>query len=324
MIQTRILNVVIPIYEGVTLLDIAGPAEALSQVAEAACGVSYQLFYLCCGEQDWVTSSTGLPIKGVRLAELPHEIHTVLVPGAPETALQDAINDKPFIATLRRLTGRAQRLASVCTGAFLLGELGELDGRRVTTHWSGLASLAERFPTARVAQNRLFETDGRLWTSAGVLSGVDMTLALIERDTSRSVAMATARRLVVFLVRHGGQSQFSAPVSLQGKSKTDRLAPLVTFLQEQLDQPISIEAMAQVVAMSERTLHRRCREVFELTPAQLLAELRLERARALLLNPDRSIKAVAAASGYGTGSALTKAFTERYGVAPTRYRENFA
>ena len=151
-----------------------------------------------------------------------------------------------------------------------------------------------------------------------------MTLALIEQDTNRDVAMATARQLVVFLVRHGGQSQFSAPISLQGKSKTDRLAPLVAFLQERLEKPISIEAMARAVAMSERTLHRRCRAAFQLTPTQLLSELRLEHARTLLLSPDRSIKAVAMASGYGTGSALTKAFTERFGVAPTRYRENFA
>lgn len=136
--------------------------------------------------------------------------------------------------------------------------------------------------------------------------------------------MATARLLVVFLVRHGGQSQFSAPVTLQGQAKSDRLAGLVAFLQERLAQPIDIMAMAQAVAMSERTLHRQCKASFGLTPAQLLSELRLEHARALLLSLDRSIKSVAIESGYGTGSALTKAFTERFGVPPTRYRENFA
>ena len=165
----RVINVVVPIYEGVTLLDIAGPTEALNHVGEINSALSYHLYYLCCGETDWVTSSTGLPIKGVRLGELPTQIHTLLVPGAPAVALRAAIFANPFMATLRRLAARAQRLASVCTGAFLLGELGELDGRRVTTHWSGLAELAERYPAARVAKNHLFETDGRLWTSACLL-----------------------------------------------------------------------------------------------------------------------------------------------------------
>lgn len=324
MSDNPVKNVVIPIYDGVTLLDIAGPCEALNHVSVVTGGAGYRLFYLCCGEQDWVTSSTHLPIKGVRLVDLPADIHTLLVPGAPEAALWSVAAAKPFMATLRRLAARAQRVASVCTGAFLLGELGELDGRRVTTHWAGLSMLAKRYPAARVSQDRLFENDGRIWTSAGVLSGVDMTLALIEEDTNRDVAMATAQHLVVFLVRHGGQSQFSAPITLQSKSATNRLGRLVAYLQERLDQPCSIEAMAAAVAMSERTLHRRCKDAFGLTPAQLLAELRLEHARALLLTPDRSIKAVAVAAGYATPSSLTKAFTERFGVPPTRYRENFA
>jgi len=159
---TEAMNVVIPLYEGVTLLDIAGPAEALAHVGEVSTARSYRLFYLCCGEADWVTSSTGLPIKGVRLGELPSDIHTLLVTGAAETALWMAAADRPFMATLRRLASRAERLASVCTGAFLLGELGLLDHRRVTTHWAGLAALAARYPAAQVANDRLFETDGRL------------------------------------------------------------------------------------------------------------------------------------------------------------------
>ncbi len=317
-------NVVIPLYEGVTLLDVAGPAEALHHAGVELDSACYRLYYLCCGENDWVTSSTGLPIKGVRLVDLPTDIHLLLVPGAPEAALITAVTARPLMATLRRLAAKATRIASVCTGAFLLGELGLLDGRRVTTHWAGLAALTQRYPAARVAQDHLFEQDGNVWTSAGVLSGVDMTLALIEQDTNRALAMAIAQRLVVFLVRHGGQSQFSAPISLQGEARTDRLAQLVAILQERLAKPWDIGAMAAAVSMSERTLHRRCKEAFELTPAQLLAELRLEHARTLLLSAQRSIKAVALASGYGTPSSLTKAFTERFGVAPTRYRENFA
>lgn len=324
----KTLNVVIPLYEGVTLLDVAGPSEALNH-ARVETGATpdqppYRLHYLVVGERNWVTSSTGLPVQGVGLADLPERIDMLLIPGAGEGAIEAAAANRALMSALAELVRQASRLASVCTGAFLLGELGVLDGRRATTHWAGVQKLAQRYPRAQVAQDRLYEQDGDVWTSAGVLSGVDMALALIERDLNREVAMATARRLVVFLVRHGGQSQFSAPVSLQGQCANDRLGGLVAWLQDRLDQPCAIADMAAAVAMSERTLHRRCKEAFGLTPSQLVAELRLEHARSLLLRADRSIKEVAHAVGYGTPSALTKAFTERFGVPPTRYRENFA
>ena len=157
-----------------------------------------------------------------------------------------------------------------------------------------------------------------------MLSGVDMALAIIEQDISREVAMATARQLVTFLVRHGGQSQFSAPITLQEQAASERLGLLVAYLQERLDQPCSVADMARVVSMSERSLHRHCKTSFAMTPSQLLTELRLEHARSLLLTATRSIKTVAASTGYATASSLTKAFTERYGVAPSHYRAHFA
>ena len=321
-------DVVVVLYEGVTLLDVAGPAEALNDARkfddQAPNPAGYQLDYVVLGGGDWVNSSTGLPLKGVCQKDSPQSFHTLLIPGAPEAALIAAIGDPRVMADLRSLVGRAERLASVCTGAFLLGELGLLDGRRVTTHWAGLAELAERYPKAGVAQDRLYEQDGPIWTSAGVLSGVDMALAIIEQDMSREVAMATARQLVTFLVRHGGQSQFSAPITLQEQAVSERLGLLVAYLQERLDQPCSVADMARVVSMSERSLHRHCKTSFAMTPSQLLTELRLEHARSLLLTATRSIKTVAASTGYATASSLTKAFTERYGVAPSHYRAHFA
>ena len=318
-------NVVVPIYEGITLLDLAGPTEALHYAtALSEAGTGYCLHYVCADQSDWVTSSTGLPIKGVRFSDLPDDVHTLLIPGAEEHALAAAISDAGFISALASVAARAERLASVCTGAFFLGTLGVLNGRRATTHWAGVADLQARFPDARVAQDRLYERDGPVWTSAGVLSGVDMALALIEHDLSRDIAMATARRLVAFLVRNGGQSQFSAPISLQGKAGNDRISALVAYLQERLESPVDVADMARAAAMSERTLHRRCKEHFGMTPMQLLAELRLEHARVLLLDAKSSIKSVALSSGYATSSSLTKAFTERYGVAPSHYRAHFA
>ena len=322
-------NVVIPLYEGCTLLDVAGPSEALQQANRAARtaainGQPYKLHFLVCGPSDWVTSSVGLPLKGMSLDEMPGSIDTLLIPGAGETALTAALANTVLLDSLRTLLPRCRRQASVCTGAFLLAELGVLDRRRATTHWAGIATLAKRYPAVRVARDRLYERDGSVWTSAGVLSGVDMALALIEHDLNRETAMATARQLVAFLVRHGGQSQFSAPITLQAQSESQRLGRLVAFLQERLDQPCSVTEMADQLAMSERTLHRRCKHAFGLTPAGLLAELRLEHARALLLQADQPIKAIARASGYATPSSLSKAFSERYGVAPTRYREHFA
>jgi transcriptional regulator GlxA family with amidase domain len=227
------------------------------------------------------------------------------------------------MAWLERAVNRAERTASVCTGAFLLGQLGRLDGHRVTTHWLGTEDLRQAYPAAVVEDDRLYIKDRRLWTSAGVLSGVDMMLAMVSEDLDSATALRIARSLVVFLVRDGGQSQFSGPIDLQSKANRSDIVSLVGWLESRLQQHTSVEDMAQQLSTSVRTLHRRCLQALSLTPAQLLSELRLERARNLLHQLNVPLKTIADQCGFANAAAFSKAFSARFSIAPKRYHERF-
>lgn len=218
---------------------------------------------------------------------------------------------------------QSRRIASVCTGAFLIGALGHLNKHKVTTHWAAIGKLQEMFPTAEVETDTLYSNDGKLWTSAGVLSGVDMALAIVAKDHGRALALQIARQLVVYLIRDGGQTQFSAPINIQAKAAQGDLLRLSAWLLNNIDNPISVEQMAAYMATSVRSLHRRCLSVFALSPARLFVELRLEQARTLLNDGDLSIKAIALSCGYASSAAFSKAFRQRYGIAPADYRKRF-
>ncbi len=316
-------HVVIPLYPGVELLDVAGPAEVFTVANFESNSERYRVHYLCLEPQRRVRSSSGLEIGGKSLRAMPKTIDTLLIPGAESPQLLRALDDRRLLRALDTLAARSKRRTSVCTGAFFLGELGHLDNRRVTTHWAGIAELTNRFPAATVVQDSLYQRDGRVWTSAGVLSGVDMTLAMVRQDLGADIALQVARRLVVFLIRDGGQPQFSKPMNLQGRTDGLDLAELVSWLEARLSEHITVADMADRMSMSVRTLHRRCVETFNMTPARLLNELRLEHARYRLHAASVPVKHIAYECGFASQPALSKAFTQRFGVAPSRYRENF-
>ncbi len=324
MSQTANPNIVyFTLYEGVQLLDVSGPAEVLTEANRESGRLLYDIRYVSSATEGAVTSSAGLGLKTEPLPRKLENIRMVVVPGGRNAAIEFAMGDGRFMKWLARATQKAERVASVCSGAFFLGELGLLDGRRVTTHWSALSLLKERYPNANVASDILYVQDGNLWTSAGVLSGVDMALAMVTHDVSARVALKIARNLVVYLFRDGGQSQFSAPIDLQTKANRSELLSLVAWLEDRLSVHTTVEHMADYMATSVRTLHRHCQHVFDLTPAQLLSELRLERSRELLQSPTSTIKAVAKACGFSNASSYSKAFSRRFGVTPIRYRDGF-
>lgn len=311
------------LYEGVQLLDVAGPAEVLSE-ANRDCGRPvYDIRYVSRSRSGMVVSSAGLGLATQRLPRTLDAIHTLVVPGADLPALQQALSDRAFMRWLATASGKAKRIASICSGAVLLGRLGLLDGRRVTSHWRALELLQDENPECRVERDTLFVEDGDLWTSAGVLSGVDMALAIVARDVGASVALRIARNIIVYLIRDGGQSQFSGPIDFQTKAQRSELLGLVAWLEEHLSERVTVEQMAERMATSVRTLHRRCLEVFDMTPAHVLSELRLERSRNLLHQPSASVKAIAHECGFSDASSYSKAFQRRYGVPPAHYRKSF-
>jgi len=311
------------LYEGVQLLDVSGPAEVFTEANRESGRVVYDIRYVSNAREGKVVSSAGLGLTTERLPRKLENVRMVVVPGGRNAAIETAMNDGVFMKWIARATRSAERIASVCSGAFFLGELGLLDDRRVTTHWSALSILQQRYPNANVASDILYVEDGNLWTSAGVLSGVDMALAMVTQDVSATVALKIARNLVVYLFRDGGQSQFSAPIDLQTKANRSELVTLVAWLEERLSLHTTVEHMADYMATSVRTLHRHCQRVFDLTPAQLLSELRLERSRELLQRPTITIKSVARDCGFSNASSYSKAFSRRFGVTPIRYRDGF-
>ena len=311
------------LYEGVQLLDVSGPAEVLSE-ANRGCGRTvYDIRYVSRSTSGIVTSSAGLGLATTRLPRKLDDVHTLFVPGADIPALQGAWEDVAFMRWIGRAAEKAERVASVCSGSVLLGKLGLLDGRSVTSHWRALDFLQEDNPNARVARDTLFIRDDDLWTSAGVLSGVDMALAIVTHDVGASVALEIARNIIVYMVRDGGQSQFSGPIDFQTRAQRSELLRLVAWLEERLGETITAEQMAEQMATSVRTLHRRCLQVFDMTPANVLSELRLERSRNLLHQPSASVKSIAHECGFSDASSYSKAFQRRYGVPPAHYRKSF-
>ena len=222
---------------------------------------------------------------------------------------------------IRRRADAARRVASVCTGAFLLATAGLLDGRRATTHWSRCEDLAAEFPSVRVEQDPIFVNDGKIWTSAGVTAGIDMALALLEADLGRTTATAVARDLVVFAKRPGGQSQFSAGLALMGSNAT--FDGLHDWMKQNLRANLAVPALAEQAGMSERSFLRHYRMVTGMTPARAVERVRVEAARQALGETGLPVKRIARDCGFGSEETMRRSFLRILAVPPQTYRERF-
>lgn len=306
--------VVIVAFDGFQSLDLSGPAEVF-----AAAGWPLRIVTV---DGAPVRSSSGITIvPDGDLASARGPIDVLMVVGGDGTPA--AMRDARLLAWLRRTARRSRRVTSVCSGAFVLAEAGLLDGRRATTHWSVCDALAERYPNIEVDPDPIYVRDGDVWTSAGVTAGMDLALALVEEDLGREVALAIARRLVLFLRRPGNQSQFSAQLSLQTADR-DALRDVQHHIAERLDDDLSVDALAARAAMSPRHFARCFRDETGTTPARFVEAARLEAARRRLEESDDSIESIARACGFGTAETMRRAFVRVLHVAPTEYRRRFA
>lgn len=227
-----------------------------------------------------------------------------------------------MLAWIRMTAAQVRRFGAVCTGAFALGEAGLLSGRHVTTHWEYAPELARRFPEAVVEPDRIFIRDGPMFTSAGVTAALDLALDLVEEDLGSEVALAVARRLVIFLKRPGGQSQYSVHLAVQAA----RQGPIQKVQQLVFGQPtanLSLAALAHHAGTSQRNLSRLFRQETGMTVGAYVEATRLDLARRLLEAGDLPLKSVATGSGFGTAEALRRAFVRRLGVTPVEYRARF-
>ncbi|HET8699609.1 MAG TPA: helix-turn-helix domain-containing protein [Gammaproteobacteria bacterium] len=309
------------VYDGVTALDLAGPLDAFATptVEETARPV-YELVTLGLMRKACVAES-GMSIRpNATLADAP-PLDTMIVPGGG--GLREPKRLRQVSDWLAARGPNIRRVASVCTGIYALANAGLLDGRRATTHWRFVDDVARRFPRVRLEPNSLFIKDGRFYTSAGVTSGIDLSLALIEEDLGPRAALAVARELVVYLKRPGGQEQFSEPLKFQVRSSSG-MSNLVAHIAAHLTADLSVEALARSVALSPRQLSRRCRELFAASPGALVERIRLDAARARLTEPASRVDQIAASVGYRSADVFQRAFERRFGLNPSAYRSRFA
>jgi transcriptional regulator GlxA family with amidase domain len=310
-------------YPLVQLLDVTGPlqvfASANDHVAQAGGTPPYVLRVVAKGGQG-VMATAGLGIATGPLPRTGTPPDTLIVPGGPGVDAAGA--DTALVDWLRQRANRARRVASVCTGAFLLGATGMLDGRRAVTHWSFCAELARRFPAARVESDPIFVHDGPVWTSAGVTAGIDLALALVEEDLGRTVALAVARYLVVFLKRPGGQAQFSEALSMQ--SAEDEFGALHQWINKHLADDLSLAMLADQAGMSERSFSRHYAGATGVTPARAIERLRVEAARRLLSESRLPVKRISQRCGFGSEETMRRSFLRVLAATPNDYRARFS
>ncbi|MFN2615980.1 MAG: GlxA family transcriptional regulator [Thermoleophilaceae bacterium] len=317
MAARRVLLVAFP---DVQMLDVTGPSEVFSMADRLAGGGAYSL-ELATATGEPVTASSGLRLVPDRaLDDSRGRIDTLIVAGG--AGMPAALEDTTLVPWLRRATARSRRVASVCNGAFLLAAAGLLDGRRATTHWAACEELRRRHPQVTVDGDAIFVRDGDVSTSAGVTAGIDLALALVEEDLGPKIALDTARWLVLFVKRPGGQSQFSA--QLAGEL-ADR--PPIRELQEwipgHLDADLSVPALAERAHMSPRNFARAFSHEVGLTPAAYVEAVRLERARMALEGTAEPLDQIALRCGFGTPETMRRAFHRRLRVSPSEYRDRF-
>ncbi|RQS63616.1 helix-turn-helix domain-containing protein [Burkholderia sp. Bp8963] len=311
-------------FDGVQSLDVVGPMEVFA-VANHHSGRAVMPYSvtLASHTRGEIATHAGLRLAGaVALEDLPDDIDTIVIAGGSEAALRQAATEEGVLPWLRARATRTRRIASVCTGAFVLAAGGFLDGRRATTHWNACSLLQALRPAIQVEPDAIFVAEPPFYTSAGVTAGIDLCLSFVEADCGSAVALAVARELVLFMRRPGGQSQFSAGLKIQANA-TPRLRALITSIIDDPTGDLSGPALAERAGMSERTLSRVFRKEAGCTPGHFVEAARVDRAKALLETSDWPLARIAERAGFGSLDSLHRAFLKHVGATPGFYRERF-
>lgn len=311
-------------YEGAQLLDVTGPLQMFAGANEHQGRAIYQV-RIAAGDGGPFGTSAGVRlVADLGLADVTDAVlartDTIVVAGG-DAGLRPALKDGAIVDIARRAAGVTPRIASVCTGAFVLAAAGLLDGRRAATHWAAIRRMRRFRPEVDVDPDAIHVRDGDVWTSAGVTAGIDLALAMIEADHDRDLALDVARQHVVFRVRPGGQSQFSA--ALESDGAEGPLANLARSIVEEPAEDWTIDRLAETAAMSPRTLARRFRKSLGASPAAFVERARIDFARRALLETDDQIQTIAEAAGFGGLRRMDRAFSRALGVAPTDFRARF-
>jgi transcriptional regulator GlxA family with amidase domain len=316
--MTNKRRVIFIVYEGFELLDLSGPSAVFSTANKLANESIYEII-TSSPRGGAVRASCGLVIHTAALEQLRFRSKdTLLAMGAYRDALIAALNEKTIITALRRASLQCERYGSVCVGTFLLAKAGLLSRKRAVTHWNACQALSQHYPDIEVNADALYINHGRLWTSAGVTTGIDMALAMLSNDHGAKLMGMVAKQLVVYARRPGHQSQFSSLLEAQ-IAADGMFSELIAWLEENLDKPIKVADMAARMAMSERSFFRKFCEVVGVGPAKFLERLRVDRAKSYL-EAGKALKLISTCVGFRSESAFRSAYAQRYGVTPGHHQ----
>lgn len=304
------------VFDGMKLLDVAGPAEVFAESNRF--GAAYRLRYASVDGGDVATSiGSRFTVTG-RIDEIT-AADTVLVAGGDNLVGRPI--DPSLVEAVRAALPQTRRMASICTGAFVLAQAGLLNGRQATTHWRHVRLLAAAFPDIRVQPDAIFVRDGEIYTSAGVTAGIDLALALVEQDHGADLVRTVARSLVVYLKRAGGQSQFSALVESDPPAES-ALRAIVTAIATDPAADHSVERLAAAASLSTRQLTRLFRSELATTPARYVETVRIDSARGAL-DAGHTVADAARIAGFGSAETMRRVFVQQLGVSPRAYRDRF-
>lgn len=305
-------------YEGIELLDLSGPQSAFYEANQAQPG-SYELKVAGFSTSP-VTCEAGLQLIPELTIEQVADCHSLIIPGGAGGRSDNITSHE--LNKLRALMARSERVVSICTGAYLMARAGLPSGAQVATHWAFADRLQAAFPALAVESAKLFVHDGKYWSSAGVTSGIDLTLSLIEEDYGKSVAHYVAKHLVVYMKRSGNQKQYSDLLDIQSP-RQDRLGMAIDWIRENISSEITVSLLAEKLCLSERQCHRFFVEETGLNPATYVEKFRMQVASDLLVSSGRELKAIARLVGFASYDGFRRAFIRNFSISPSAYRHAF-
>lgn len=299
----------------VQILDVTGPLEVFSNVSD------YRVKLLAFDGTDELLTARGIKLGGaISTDNVSDQIDTLVIAGGP--GAESGQYDEKYIRWVADAASRSRRVASICTGAFVLAAAGLLDGKRAVTHWGFCDRLAREFPQIRVLPDPIFLRDGSIYTSAGITAGIDLSLALVEEDYGHQTALTVARQLVMFLVRPGGQAQYSHMLSRQATT-SEPLRELQVYMLENLKADLSVEALAERIGMSPRHFSRVCLREMKMNPGQFVDRLRVEAAQQMIDSSSMGLKEIADACGFRSADSMQRTFQRVIGITAAEYSERF-
>jgi transcriptional regulator GlxA family with amidase domain len=299
----------------VQILDVTGPLEVFSNAP------GYEIQLANPGIDRTLQTNRGIVLaEATPIVEVQGPIDTLVIAGGP--GAESGSYDPSFIAWIAETGGRARRVASICTGAFLVAEAGLLNGKQAVTHWTFCDRLAREYPKVTVRPEPIFLRDGSIYTSAGITAGIDLSLTLVEEDHGHETALRIARFLVMFLVRPGGQAQYSHMLS-HGAFTSQPLRELQVWMLQHLREPLTVEALAERIGMSARHFTRVCLRETGMNPGQFVDRMRVEAAQQAIDSSSRGLKDVADSCGFRSADAMRRTFLRVLGVTAAEYASRF-